>query len=358
MKTGLTLQEMAMELDRQANAKRDFVANTQQLAVSEDAGLSIALADSSVVVGTNSIFRRQLAEHYKVPFDYAERLRTTPALVPLFARTFNTFLQKQPSKQMVRTLDGTARAFRSDRFRPLDNIDLAEAVLPVAMTQPGMRMESSQFTESRFYMKLLFPKLETEVKKGDVVQLGLSISNSEVGMGALAVEPLVYRLVCLNGLIVPDYGHRRYHVGKKADESDFAYEMYSNETRQLDDAALFAKIRDTVKGLLNQDVLETVVAKMREATEQPIEGTNIANVVEVVSKKLNYTESTKHGVLKHLILGGDLTRYGLMNAITRQSQDEPDYDTATKMERDGSRVIELARNDWKQIADAALAQAA
>jgi hypothetical protein len=349
---------MATELDRQANAKRDFIASTQHLTVSEDAGLTIAMADNSQSFGTNSIFRRQLAEHYKVPYEYVDRLRTTDSLKPLFANTFNTFLQKQPSKQMVRTLDGNARAFRSDRFRPLDNIDLAEAVLPVAMNQPGMRMESSQFTESRFYMKLLFPKLETEIKKGDVVQLGLAISNSEVGMGALVVEPLVYRLVCLNGLIVADYGHRRYHVGKKAEESELSYEMYSNETKQLDDAALFAKIRDTVKGLLKMEVLETVVAKMREATEQPIEGTNIANVVEVVSKKLNYTESTKHGVLKHLIMGGDLTRYGLMNAITRQSQDEEDYDMATKLERDGSRVIELARNDWKQIADAALAKAA
>lgn len=357
MKSGLSITAMAAELERQANAKRDFIAGTQQVAIREDSSMAIVLPDTAVEFGTNAIFRRQMAEHYKIPHEYIERLRTMAAFKPLFAQTFNDHLQKQPSRQMIRTLDNTARAFRSDRFRPLDNIDLAESVLPVAMDS-GAELVSSQFTDSRFYMKFLFPKLEIEVKKGDVVQLGLALANSEVGMGALVVEPLIYRLVCLNGMIMPDYGHRRYHVGKKAEESELAYEMYSNETRQLDDAALFAKIRDTVKGLLNRDVLETIVAKMRDAADQPIEGTNINGVVEVLAKKLNYGEGTKHGILKHLIMGGDLSRYGLMNAITRQSQDEDDYDVATKMEHDGARVIELPRNDWKQIASAALEKAA
>ena len=38
------------------------------------------------------------------------------------------------------------------------------------------------------------------MRPGDVVQAGVSISNSETGRGAVSVCPLVYRLVCTNGM--------------------------------------------------------------------------------------------------------------------------------------------------------------
>ena len=170
--------------------------------------------------------------------------------------------------------------------------------------------------------------------------------------------PLVFRLICLNGMIAQDYGQRKYHVGKRASELEDAYEMYSDTTRQLDDAALFAKIRDTVKGVLTTVTLEKIVQKMQDATEQKIVSRDIPAVVEVTAKMLGYSESTKQGILQHLILGGDMTRYGLMNAITAQSQSEDDYETATRLEADGGRVIELAPADWRQIAEAELRRAA
>ena len=51
---------------------------------------------------------------------------------------------------------------------------------------------------------------------GDIVQAGVMISNSEVGLGAVSIQPLVYRLVCTNGMIVNDMGERRHHVGRQA----------------------------------------------------------------------------------------------------------------------------------------------
>lgn len=357
MKSGLDLNQMAVELERRNNAKRDFVADTRSLVLDNTAHLKLNLPTSkSIDLLPGETFRRQAATHYKVPQDYAERIRETyPAL---YAQTFNTHMQGSPTRRMVRTLDGNARAFLSDRYRPLDDYDLANAILPEIFRQPEMRLESSQFTESRFYLKAVFPKIQAEVKKGDVVQIGLVVSNSEVGAGAMQVMPMVYRLVCLNGMISPDYGQRRYHVGKRASEEESAYELYSDDTKRLDDATFYAKVRDTVKGILTHGVLEALTDKLREASQQKIEGVHIQNVIEVTAKRFAYGENTKAGLLRHLIEGGDLTRYGLMNAITRQSQDEPLYEIATRMEMDGSRIIELPREDWKQIAESALQKAA
>lgn len=358
MKTGLSLQEMAAELARRNENKRDWIADTEALRITEDARhvtLNTGVpARTTVVLGDT--FRSQVAGHYRVPRDYAERIRTDhPAL---YAETFNTFFREEPARRMVRMLDGRARAFLSDRYRPLDDYDLAQAVLPELLSHPTIRIESTQFTESRFYLKAVFPKIETEVRKGDPVQIGLVISNSEIGGGALQVMPLVYRLVCLNGMIAADYGQRKYHIGKRASAEEAAYELYTDGTRRLDDVAFFAKVKDTVRGVLTQTTLEKIVQGMRDATEQRIKSRDIPAVVEVTAKKFGYGETTKQGILQHLIQGADFTRYGLLNAITRQSQDEADYEVATKLEMDGARVIELPTSDWRQIAEAELRRAA
>ncbi len=91
----------------------------------------------------------------------------------------------------------------SDRFLRLDNFELAQAVLPVLGEMgEGVQIVSSEMTQTRMYIKAINRRLELEVNKGDVVQAGICISNSEVGLGSLKVEPLVYRLVCLNGCAV------------------------------------------------------------------------------------------------------------------------------------------------------------
>lgn len=357
MKTGLSLQEMAAELQRRNDAKRDFIADTRSLSVVKalqgpqvSVELELPGTGKTLNMAEGDVFREQVCGHYKIPRDYAGRIREThPAL---YATTLNTFFKEEPARRMVRALDGSARAFLSDRFRPLDNFELANAVLPELMKHQSIQIVSTAFTERRFYLKAVFPKIETEVKRGDPVQIGLVISNSEVGAGSLAVLPLIYRLICLNGMIAEDYGQRKYHVGKRAADDEQAYELYTDKTKRLDDAAFFAKVRDTVRGVLTREVLGKLTAKLRDATEQKIEG-KLLQVVELTAQRFGYTEKTQSGILEHLVKGGDFTRYGLMNAITRQSQDETDYETATRMEADGARIIELPKTDWAQLAEAA-----
>jgi hypothetical protein len=101
---------------------------------------------------------------------------------------------------MLRTLDGKVRAVLSERYRRLDNFDLAEqrAAHPAGQL-PEVRFESVELTETRMYLKCVTPRLKYEMAPGDVVQAGVVISNSEVGQGTLSVQPLLFRLVCRNG---------------------------------------------------------------------------------------------------------------------------------------------------------------
>ena len=88
---------------------------------------------------------------------------------------------------------------------------------------------------------------------------------------------------------------------------------------------------------------------MREGTEKKIEGDPV-KTVEEVQKKYQYTDEERGGILRHLIEGGDLSAYGLSQAITREAQDAESYDRASQLEYDGFKVLELPKTEWAVIA--------
>lgn len=339
MKQGKTLTQMAAELERQQNQKRDFVAPTPLLKMLDDGRLAV---DGNEVFETGQHFQNQLATEYDISKKYWDKMPTE-----LQALNVNHWLQTQPSKKMIRTLDGKARAFLSDKYRALDNFDLANAVLPVLTEVPDMQIISSELTEERMYIKALFPRIQGEVAKGDVVQSGVVISNSEVGNGSLRVEPLVYRLVCLNGMI-SNIATRKYHVGR-SQADDMAREVFRNDTIRATDKAFWMQIQDTVRASVNQAQFEKTVEAMAITQGWKIQG-DVIQVVEKVQKHFSFNEGEKNGVLKHLLAGNDLTGYGLLNAITRTSQDIEDYTRATELERIGGHIIDLTPNQWQRLA--------
>lgn len=346
MKTGKTLTELAMELERQSEQKKDFISDTRCLEMTPKGELALENGNTQEFPVTDHA-HTQIGARLDIPAKYYNRMRhEAPALL---AANVNEWFASKPERRMVRTLDGEIRAFLSDRYRRLDNFDLASAVLPIlAEMGEGIRIVSTELTDSRMYIKVINERLELEVKEGDVVQAGIAISNSEVGLGALKVEPLIYRLICTNGMIAQDHSQKRYHVGRSADEGE-AYELYRDETLKADDRAFFLKVQDTVRAAVDVTKFTTIVERMQESAEQKIEG-NPVKAVELVSERFGFSKEESGGVLQHLIQGGDLSAYGLLNAITRTSQDVENYDRATELERDGSRVLSLPASTWKSIA--------
>jgi hypothetical protein len=351
MKTGLSLTQLAQELERQVITKRDFLAPEQQLqvAVVETATPTVQLVLGPVGhMPLTPHAHGQVAEHLGIPKAYYDRLhQQAPALL---ATNVNHWLQASGTQRLVRTLDHTVRAYLSQRYRPLDHVDLAEAVLPVLLEDAQLEVASCQITATRLYIKATTPRLTAEVRKGDVVQAGLVISNSEVGAGSVRVEPLLYRLICRNGAILNDLALKKYHVGRANGHGEDAIQaLLRDETKALNDRAFWATVQDVVRSTLQEVTFQQIVARWRDATQEVITSDPV-QVVEVTAKRLGLTESERGSVLRHLVAGGDLSRYGLANAITRASQDVDDYDRATDLERLGGQLIELPRQAWQALA--------
>ena len=199
-----------------------------------------------------------------------------------------------------------------------------------------------------YYIKVVNPRLTAEVSPGDIVQVGVVISNSETGQGAVCVQPLIFRLVCSNGMVVNEARARRNHIGR-VNSSDENLMLYSDATLEADDKAFIMKVQDTVRAAVDEARFAMVVDKLRESKDKKLNTKDIPSVVKMAAAGLKLTEAEGDGVLNHLIQDADYTLYGLANAVTRYSQDVEDYDRASKLEEIGYQVITMSPELFRQI---------
>ena len=334
LRDGLSLRDLASKVNAQAALKHDIVADTRDIDIIAPVTKvgSMHLSVNEEAFSLTPIAEQQIAERVGIPVKYFRRMRNEAP--ELLRSNLIHWFQEEPQRRMIRTQETTARAFLSDKYRRLDNEDLLEHVLPTLFdTAPDLQVVSSQVTEKRLYLKIISPKLTTEVRLGDPVQFGVMIANSEIGLGALRLVPFTHRLVCLNGMIREKHGLRKTHVGKHI----VTEEHFSDETLQADDKAFWLKVRDTLQQLLSNEMMQAFVQEMRHATE--IELKSPQRAVETLSQKFQLKKAEQEGVLAHLIKGGDISQWGLANAVTRTAQDLEDYDRMTDFESLGYKVL-------------------
>lgn len=360
MKFGKTLTELAVELDRREKVKKDYLVDTSLMVMDaspNNAILSIHndKTGNTLMLNINEVAHNQIGTYLNIPASYYDRMRADNP--ELLAQNVNSWFNKNPKPRMVRTLDGVARAFLSERYHCIDNFEIAQTVLPIIGEMEGARIESCEVTDERMYLKVVNERLTTEVVPGDVVQSGILITNSEVGMGSVTIQPLVYRLVCSNGMVVNDAKVRKYHVGR-GNQAAEDFSLYSDATLRADDIALQMKIQDTVRSVVDQAKFERVVNMMREARNAKITTNNVPKFVEVTSTNFGMTKQEGQGILDYLIRGGDLTLYGLANATTRYAQDVPSYDRSTKLESLGYDIMGMSPAVWNRLQNASAEETA
>lgn len=358
MKNGKTLTELAATIEAQRTAKMDFVASTGSMGVTVAPEGDTDQRPRLEVEGAGSFPMRdlavqQIADRTGVPIKYVRRCQTeAPAL---FANNLNHWLHAEPERRLVRTLSKDARAFLSNKYQRVDNFDVANVALPIFSEFPGLQIRSTEITESRLYIKASLPSLTREIKSrrvGDLVEAGVMISNSEVGLGSVSITPFAFFLVCTNGM-TRDGAKRWAHLGKRVGDSEDAAAVYlQDDTKKAMDHAILLQVRDQLKGALSEASFDDWLKKIQVTTTREVTG-NPVKAIEVLSQTLGFNEAEQGSIMQHLIRGGDLSQYGLMNAVTRTAEDIVDYDRATEFEALGQRVVDLTQNEWRKVAEAA-----
>ena len=350
MLKGLSLTELAKRIEELSTQKQDFIATTgaqAQMVVSQNKPLMV-VNDGAKTLGEFPILgsaHGQIGARTNIPAVYYNRmLAEQPALL---ATNVNHWFNANPEPRMVRVLKGNNRAFLSNKYQRVENEEIAQVALPLLL-QSGMQIVSCEVTERRMYIQAISKNLEAKVegsrRVGDIVHGGVVISNSEIGQGAVNVSEFDYYLACLNGLISGKLMNAS-HVGRKIEDNA---DLWADDTREADDKAMILKVRDMVTAALDKARFAARVERMSNLTQVKI-GANVQAAVEVLGTKIGATVEETGGILKALIEGGDLSAWGVVNAVTAQAHTALTYDRAVDFELAGGQLLDLQPAEWSQV---------
>jgi len=348
MKLGKSsVAELVAQLKEEKMQSRDFIVPTQELHITAEEKPVLVMQNRGAVetFGINDNAHRQIAERLGIPYKYYQRMQSD--YPELLAKNVNGWFEKEPEQRMLRTMGGTARAFLSNRYHRIDNLELMQAVYPVLQDMNDVSVTSCEVTPNRLYLQVVSNRVQMEVAKGDVVQAGFIISNSEIGFGAVSVQPLIYRLVCTNGMIAKENSHRRYHTGKRVDMED-NYELFTDNTKILDDMAYFAKVQDIVRMAVDETKFNQQVIAMQKAIGVAVNPMQITPVVEELGKTYLLNKNEQEMIVQNFLLGDNtndgnhiahFNQFGVANAITKTANSVASYDRAVELEKIGGTVM-------------------
>lgn len=277
----------------------------------------------------------------------------------LAAGTLNFLASSHPARYTVRCVepfdDGpalpTLRAWLSDSYRRLDNLDLVEqALVPALRAHPGAAVESANVSVDRFSAKIILRDRRGQVAVGDEVCAGVMIENSETGGSALTATPFIFRLTCTNGAKVPDRSLRQIHLGGKDKGDEAVREMFSAETLSREAELTFLKFRDVIAGALSERVFDEIVYRMRTAATEHYTGQPEA-VADTLAEVFALTQAERMLVQGHLH-AEPKTRWGMLNAVTASANQHGDYDRADHLQEVGGRVLTLDGEAWRTVSTA------
>jgi len=352
-----TLDSLIERVIKEDERNVDMLADTRRMSVevsvADEPQVTLAVDEKDGVANLipSEHMLGQMSTDLGIPKRYFDRMKVDAP--ELFKRNVHHWLYEEPKRRMLRTRTeaggstySTGRAWLSDRYRRLDNIEIAKRLLPeFDRLDTEVAFHNASITDERFYLRAVFPRMTKDIKVGDAVQWGVQIRNSEVGAATFAIESFMLRLVCLNGMVVAKVLNAR-HIGKRLDD------VLSDEAVEADDHAFWLAARDTLRASLDEATFEEAVSKLRETTEgekivAPIKAT------ERLAKSFSLSDEEQETVLLNLSLGADMTRWGMLNAVTATAASVDSFDRGVELEEMGWNIANLSNRDWERIAVAA-----
>lgn len=154
----------------------------------------------------------QFCNKLRIPLTYFQRC--PPSLQDENANYWLAQAEKKP--WFLRGKGETIRAVLSEKFTPVDNLPLLEALSKTSLTQ-NLVLQWGHLSETSLHLRMVDEASLQELRLDkDKICAGIHLSNSEVGYRCLRVDALVYRVVCQNGLIAVKEREttlKRRHIG-------------------------------------------------------------------------------------------------------------------------------------------------
>ncbi len=341
MKKGHNIKEVLERINEDRKHKTDYLVNLKSITIKEASDSVYPnidvdhLTTSPHNLSDHSL--NQLCGRLEIGTHYINKC--LPVSQNLVAHNLNFWINKSKDRELlIRTFENDSklcRAIMSNRYKRIDNDVVANHSLNKLMDM-NADLKYSHYDRDTLNITAVLPKLEGEVEKDDIVQGGITITNSEVGGGSLIIQPFIYRLVCTNGMVAPRYLNRFYarHVGKiviDAEKDDQWVTIIDNMKKQIELVS-------------NSELFQENLQKLKDATKQSI---NSHQIVQL-AKRQGVSDSERAQIFERLgkYVGDTFTtsKYELANAITNLANDEDKTDDRARFLQELGGLIIFANN--------------
>lgn len=358
---------IAQRLEQMKESSTDWITPARDIHISGDDEDGITQMEVNHGLAYTSysmtpIAHRNLANTLGIPTAYYNKMAVyQPELLALNA---NKWLQAEHEEKMylLRTYadgdDHVLRAQLSQSYQCLDSHDLFFSSYKT-LQEVDAQVTRVDLTEERFYMRALKTdwalRIERQMGEGrdllkdfghfvpdeqrqrarddeGLVIPGVVISNSDVGMGRLRVEPFIQVVACVNGYII-DESLAVVHLGARHEIQG----ILSDETKQAEAAAVWGSVKDLTRAIFDQDLFKKFVEMMSTGTALVLD--NPVEAVDNVVEHFGFSDTDKQTIINELIAGRDSSVFGLMQAITATGRDKANYNDSVAFERAGADLI-------------------
>ena len=349
-----SLDDVVNMLTVQHDLKYDVVVPSQSLSYEDGV---LVIKDGAAQVDDEGVMLRDahllpthsfdgaIADKLKIPRMYMRHLRNLSGSNPvlrLLDSNVNTWLDEKKKNWFVRgyrTDDpnqvGVARAFLSDSYQVIDNLDVLMTTLD-ALNGSGVnaRVHSANLTETMMDVKIHAPEVQAHASKfletyqnpfsgrtgehgagSDVVFAGFSLRNSETGGGAFALMPQVIIEICVNGYSITQDLMRKVHIGSVMEQGVV---RWSEHTRTTAIELVHSQVTDATRTFMSQEYIDNQAAHLESLAgvvlDRPVEA------LRQVTTQFKYSEEEQASILELFARGGDHRASGVGQAVTAYAQ--------------------------------------
>jgi len=214
----------------------------------------------------------------------------------------------------LRLKGNTVRGLVSGSYQPFDNSKVAAVWENIG--QYDRFKYQSLLDDTSFFLRAIVPNGEDKNDKLGGLLTGFYVRNSEVGRSGISAGPIVYRLVCSNGLVVAQ------------ERKALLYKRHI----WIDKAAIAEMLNYAVSGAIA--LSRKTTEAMAEARRTPI---NIDALVQKLDE-LELEEQLRQQALDSFISDGDHNVFGMVNALTSTARGLPPHERY-ELERSAGKIL-------------------
>lgn len=324
--------EVMKELEDENKRREDLIIPMYDLRMEENGNL---FSNEYGVLKVGDEAFKHLAKVFKLNSPHLQLLRDE-GLMGNVADQFNHFFENSGvgNKKKFRMIDDRVKGILEPNIRPYDDYDLLSTLGELRETIPELQLEEFYRDDKRSHARFLLEDTERivgfdseEDGNPDEVQVGFDIQNSEIGYGRLQISPMLYRLVCSNGMRMAESNgevmKRRPSIFSKFD--------------------LDRNIRDSVEMSIKDstDVISSIQKSKDVRIEDPYKE------IEVIGKNNRIKKSDVLRLQDVFDIEPQNNLYGVVNSFTRYGRiledEENDNENRVKFENLAGRVLERVK---------------